>query len=205
MVVLLLLILTLTLLFLYVLLAPQKHKIPSSIPAPPAIPFFKHALLFPSTSSKKQFLYLHPLKQGKNLGVLHVFMDCMKKYGGVFQLQIGPTPPLLVFSNPKSVEHILGSTKHLDKALDYRFFHSWLGTGLLTSSGAKWKKHRRIITPTFHFKILEDFIHVFNATGDVLIESLRRECGKETFDIVPFFSLFALDAICGITISLFLF
>lgn len=105
--------------------------------------------------------------------------------------------PILVFANHKSVEHVLGSTKHLDKSVGYRFFHSWLGTGLLTSNGTKWKKHRRIITPTFHFKVLEDFVEVFESTGNILIEKLKGEVGKKSFNIVPFFGLFALDAICG--------
>lgn len=131
-------------------------------------------------------------------------MECLQEYGGVFQLQIGPTDPFLVFASPESIEFILASTKHLDKSLDYKFLHKWLGTGLLTSNGNKWKKHRRIITPAFHFKVLEEFIDVFNSTGDVLIKKLKTQVEKGSFDIVPFFSLFTLDAICGETLySLF--
>lgn len=124
-------------------------------------------------------------------------MEYLNDYGGVFQLQIGPTDPFLVFASPESIEFVLASTKHLDKSLDYRFFHKWLGTGLLTSNGSKWRKHRRIITPTFHFKVLEEFVDVFNTTGDVLIKKLWKQVGKGSFNIVPFFSLFTLDAICG--------
>lgn len=131
------------------------------------------------------------------LETFQVFMRFLKEYGGVFQLQIGITDPFLVCASPTSIESLLNSTKHLDKSPDYRFFHTWLGTGLLTSNGAKWKKHRRIITPAFHFKVLEDFVDVFNSTGDMLIENLKKQIGKGSFDIAPLFSLFALDAICG--------
>lgn len=112
-------------------------------------------------------------------------------------MQMGPIDPFLVFASPESIEYVLASTKHSEKSSDYEFFHRWLGTGLLTSNGSKWKKHRRIITPAFHFKVLEDFVDVFNGTGNVLIENLRKQIGKDSFNIVPFFSLFTLDAICG--------
>lgn len=37
--------------------------------------------------------------------------------------------------SPEDTEVILGSSKHLDKAIEYRFFQPWLGGGLLISSG----------------------------------------------------------------------
>lgn len=64
-------------------------------------------------------------------------------------------------------------------------------------SGKKWKKHRKIVTPAFHFKNLENFVGVFNAAGEVLVKKLRNEIGKESFDIFPFLSLYALDVISG--------
>lgn len=129
-------------------------------------------------------------------------MECLLKYGGVFQLQLGPNDPFVVFASPDSIEYVLASTKQLEKSIDYRFFHKWLGAGLLTSNGAKWKKHRRIITPAFHFKVLEDFVDVFNSTSDVLIQNLIKHVGEQSFNIAPLFSLYTLDAICG-KISMF--
>lgn len=65
--------------------------------------------------------------------------------------------------------------------------------------GEKWRKHRKLITPTFHFKILEQFVDVFNAQSEILVEKLQAEVGTESFDIQPFISLSALDIICGNT------
>lgn len=129
--------------------------------------------------------------------VLKVFTEYLRKYGGVYQIQVGPIPPNVVFASPKNVELVLSSTRHLDKSLDYNFLHNWLGMGLLTSTGTKWKKHRRIITPTFHFKVLEDFVEVFNLTGEIFIDKLRSEVGNTSFNIVPYLSLYTLDSICG--------
>lgn len=123
----------------------------------------------------------------------------------MFQLQFGSFFKFVVLSSPENVEAILANSKHLNKSHDYRFFHPWLGKGLLTSNGSMWKKNRRIITPAFHFKVLEEFFEVFNSAGEVLVQRLWNEVGKDSFDILPHISLFALDAICetamGISIN----
>lgn len=71
------------------------------------------------------------------------------------------------------------------------------GTGLLTSHGKKWFQRRKIITPTFHFKILEQFIDVFNRQSDILIEKLEQHVNKGAFNVYDNVTLFALDVICG--------
>ena len=53
-----------------------------------------------------------------------------------------------------------------------------------------------MLTPTFHFKILEDFVHVFNEQGAVLVEKLKETTGKQ-IDIFPFITSCTLDVICG--------
>jgi cytochrome P450 len=70
--------------------------------------------------------------------------------------------------------------------------------------GPKWKKHRRILTPAFHFQILEQFIDVFESGGNTLIQKLEKEVGKKSVDIYPFVTLCTLDIICGGFIDQFL-
>ena len=48
------------------------------------------------------------------------------------------------------------------------FFKPWLGTGLLLSTHQKWRVRRKLLTPAFHFRILEDALDVFNAQGQTL-------------------------------------
>ena len=62
--------------------------------------------------------------------------------------------------------------------------------------GGKWRQRRKLLTPTFHFKILEDFIHVFNEQGAVLAEKLKGKVGQE-FDVFPYITRCTLDVICG--------
>jgi len=72
-----------------------------------------------------------------------------------------------------------------------------LGLGLLTSTGPEWRKRRKMLTPAFHFKILEDFIPIMNEQSDVLISVLREATKKEFIDISDVIIPCTLDIICG--------
>nr|QZM07462.1 cytochrome P450 monooxygenase CYP4BN52 [Lasioderma serricorne] len=149
-----------------------------NIPGPPALPLLGSALDFPSTKV-----------------VLKRLMEYKQKYGKVYKVRIGPFIPQIVISDVKQLEVLLSSTNHISKSINYKFLDKWLGTGLLTSDEL-WRRHRKIITPTFHFKILEDFIDIFNNAGEILIEKLKKEVGKSSFNFYPYISLCALDIIC---------
>ncbi|KAF2895541.1 hypothetical protein ILUMI_10635 [Ignelater luminosus] len=122
-------------------------------------------------------------------------MGFQKQYGNLFKIMLG-NRPRLVICDPKAAEFLLGSTSILEKSYEYKFLHSWLGTGLLTSSGGKWKRQRKLITPTFHFQILEQFIGVFDSQSDILVKKLNKEVDQKAFDIYPYITLCALDIIC---------
>lgn len=55
---------------------------------------------------------------------------------------------------------------------------------------------RKILTPAFHFKILDEFVGVFDKQGKILIENLKKHDGK-IVDIFPIVALSTLDVICG--------
>lgn len=95
------------------------------------------------------------------------------------------------------LQGVLSSTKVITKSADYNFLKPWLGTGLLTSSGSKWLTRRKIITPAFHFGILEDFVSIFDKHTTILAEKLRKYEGQGDFDIFPLTALCTLDIICG--------
>ncbi|XP_077521035.1 cytochrome P450 4c3-like isoform X3 [Amblyomma americanum] len=124
---------------------------------------------------------------------------------GRFLMYIGFKPWLCVFK-AEYVEEVLSSNKILTKGQEYGLLHSWLGTGLLTSSGEKWRSRRRLLTPSFHFRILEDFMPTINKESMILAKKLgQRSRENETLDVVPLIALCTLDIICetimGSTIS----
>merc|ERR1712062_848938 len=69
------------------------------------------------------------------------------------------------YYHPEPIEEILSSTSMITKSDDYDYFVPWLGTGLLLSTNQKWHSRRKLLTPAFHFRILEDAMDVFNAQG----------------------------------------
>lgn len=107
----------------------------------------------------------------------------------------GPFPMVQLYKC-KVAEVLLSSPKHLDKSRDYNFLHPWLGTGLLTSTGKKWHSRRKLLTPAFHFKILEDFVEIFNSQSYTMLKKLKEKADGKPFDIFPTVTLCTLDIIC---------
>lgn len=102
-------------------------------------------------------------------------------------------PALQVTSAPV-VEQVI-NTKTIKKSVIYNFMKPWVNEGLITATGKKWALRRKIITPTFHFKILEEFLVIFNRQSEVLIGKLQEQSGKGDFDIYKYITLCALDII----------
>ncbi|CAH0554675.1 unnamed protein product [Brassicogethes aeneus] len=86
--------------------------------------------------------------------------------------------------SPEDMELVLTNMKHITKNKTYDFLQSWLGTGLLTSTGAKWQSRRKLLTPSFHFSILQEFLKTFNAESQSLVEVLKKECHKPYVNVV---------------------
>ncbi|KAB7499154.1 Cytochrome P450 4d2 [Armadillidium nasatum] len=114
--------------------------------------------------------------------------------GGLSRIWIGFTPYCLIYS-AKGAEVLLSNPKYLDKTVDYEAMQPWLGTGLLTSSGKKWQHRRKMLTPAFHFKILEDFVEVFNQKSSKFVSNLLEKADGKPFNIFPFITLCTLDII----------
>ncbi|XP_042897915.1 cytochrome P450 4V2 isoform X2 [Parasteatoda tepidariorum] len=91
---------------------------------------------------------------------------------------------------------ILNHSTEIKKAWFYDFLHPWLGFGLLTSHGEKWRHRRKQLTPAFHFSILKDFQPIFNKQSKILADILDKHTHDDFIDIVPFITLCSLDVIC---------
>ncbi|KAJ8943363.1 hypothetical protein NQ318_002596 [Aromia moschata] len=150
----------------------------SWIPQPPGLPLIGNSLQF-----------------GKSTDLLGILLRWTKQYGGLYQIQIAMRR-LIIITDYNFLEFLLPSTKILSKGQEYQFFKRWLGAGLLTATGDRWKKNRKIITPAFHFSILEGFIPTFEANDKILIDELEKEVDKDSVDIYPYITMCTLDIIC---------
>uniref|UniRef100_A0A1I8PDX4 Cytochrome P450 n=2 Tax=Stomoxys calcitrans TaxID=35570 RepID=A0A1I8PDX4_STOCA len=121
--------------------------------------------------------------------------DFIGKYGRVIRMW-GFNRLAIMSADIELNEQLLISNDHITKNRNYETLHQWLGKGLLISNGKKWHARRKIITPTFHFKILEQFVDVFERQSSLVLEILKeRADGKTVFDIYPFMCLLTLDII----------
>ncbi|XP_044752498.1 cytochrome P450 4c21-like isoform X2 [Coccinella septempunctata] len=118
----------------------------------------------------------------------------LMNYNGLFKFSVG-SRAILAASDHKFLEWILKSNKIIAKPEHFEVFKEWLGDGLLTSSGSHWKEHRRILSPAFHFKIIEDFLTVCHRKSEVLVQQLEAELDKDHCDVYPFFAKFTLENI----------
>ncbi|CAD7091457.1 unnamed protein product [Hermetia illucens] len=141
-------------------------------------------------------LHLFPLHDPP--GIFKVQNNLLRTYGKNIVLTRPILDASLVISNRQDIENLLANpnTKKAKKNVFYEQVEPWLGTGLLTSYGEKWFSRRKVITPSFHFSILDGFVDVMGKQSDILVQNLKERVGKGAVDINPMINAFALDVIC---------
>ncbi|XP_071578166.1 cytochrome P450 4C1-like isoform X3 [Temnothorax nylanderi] len=155
-IILLLLILILLISNYYVHYHGKKKRLINLIPGPSGYPIVGNAFQYLG-SRKEQWKFL--------ISLTDEFYPIGKVWGFFF--------PIISIRHPNDLETILSSTKHIEKSLLYDVLHPWFSNGLLTSGGAKWHSRRKILTPTFHFNILQQFIQILIEEETAMGTSLR--------------------------------
>lgn len=118
---------------------------------------------------------------------------------GYAVMWLGPLPIIALF-RPETAELLLSSNTNISKSIHYSFLTPWLGTGLLTSSKDKWRTRRKLLTPSFHFKILDSFVPIMAESMKQLIAVLDDVVDRKhglVDDLSKLMLLCALDVICG--------
>ncbi|XP_004518433.1 cytochrome P450 4d2 isoform X2 [Ceratitis capitata] len=150
------------------------------IPGPPLVPLLGNAL---------------EVGKWKTDEIIAKTFENRMKYGKIMRFWVLHQLTVIV-SDIKYLEFILSSQQLIKKSSFYDFLVCWLGRGLLLSTGRKWHARRKIITPTFHFKILEEFVEIFDQQSGVMVKKLKEQAdGKTAINIFPVVCLTALDII----------
>ncbi|KAF2885094.1 hypothetical protein ILUMI_21097 [Ignelater luminosus] len=155
---------------------------------PFALPFIGNALHF----------------AGSNHDILSNALKIANSYDSPVRVWLGQKL-FFAISKPHQLEVIMNSPNALEKDELYKHAEAIGGTGLFTASVPKWKRHRKIIMPTFNQKILDDFVEVFCEESQILVKQLEKVVGKGTFNVFHYVSRCTLDIICetamGVTVD----
>ncbi|EDW06367.1 probable cytochrome P450 4s3 [Drosophila mojavensis] len=127
--------------------------------------------------------------------ILNWLKELRLKHGPVFRIWLGKDL-VVFFSAPDDIKQLLSNNTLLTKSRNYQLLEPWLGKGLLTNSGESWHRRRKLLTPGFHFRILGEFKEPMEENCRILVNRLRAHANGEPFNIYPYITLFALDAIC---------
>jgi len=162
------------------------RRIVNRLPGPAGVPILGNANRFIGGNPKQ---------------ILHAMVTMVEESGswpfGMMRMWLAQNPYILAF-HPEIAEPVLNSSKHITKSFDYELFVPWLGRGLLISNGAKWTFRRKLLTPSFHFKVLNDYAKVMQEKCKTFQECLFAAVEKnpDGLNISPYISRLALDIIC---------
>lgn len=95
----------------------------------------------------------------------------------------GPQP-FLIATTPKSIESVLTNSQNLNKAFLYEMMKPWIGNGILMIEKGKWRSRRKVLTPAFHFRVLDDYAPIMNRRAREMIARLDT-MGTDFFDVIP--------------------
>uniref|UniRef100_A0A1I7XI86 Cytochrome P450 n=1 Tax=Heterorhabditis bacteriophora TaxID=37862 RepID=A0A1I7XI86_HETBA len=107
----------------------------------------------------------------------------------ICRIWLGPLPFVLLYG-PEECEAVLGSS------IKYAVFNTCQVKEAF-SDPDKWRPRRKLLTPTFHYDILKDFVEVYNRHARTLIEKFKKLSEKDTYtDIFHTVTYCTLDIIC---------
>ncbi|XP_072039842.1 cytochrome P450 4F4-like [Amphiura filiformis] len=166
-----------------ILLLQQRWKFQQALKSfpehPRGIPFLGHA---------KAFL------DGAR-GQLSDFDDIYDNNEKAMQVWMTPFKPGVVVYHPDSIRAVFKTAE--PKFQEYQFFIPWLGDGLVISTGKKWSRNRRLLTPAFHFDILKPYVKVFVESTNKLANKWKAECADSacSIEVMQDISLATLDSL----------
>lgn len=155
------------------------------------IDIFPGQKYYPIIGSTKAFI-----KAGRK-NFWQAYHERNTSFGRTFRSWLGYKPCLHI-TRPEHMEIILKNSENIDKGSNYRFMVPFLGNGLVLATGQHWHSHRKMISPTFHFTMLDKFTEVFSRRAQDLADFVKNtgKANGQFFDFYPHLTHVALDIIC---------
>ncbi|EEC15440.1 cytochrome P450, putative [Ixodes scapularis] len=158
-----------------------------------------------SLSCIKSFLQERRENKYATTRIFSIIRDLGKQYTGkLFKVYVGMTP-IVVLHTPDAVEALLTSNTNQKKPFLYHFIAPWLGNfNILLSTGETWRNRRKLMTPAFHVRVLDNYMSVFNESADLLVKHMCKvadEAPDEPIRLFKSMQKCAMDIIGEVTME----
>ena len=126
---------------------------------------------------------------------LATYAALQREYGDAIPIPVPPgfTHTFYLLNRPEYAEHVL--VQHQDnysRPFTYRPLRAFFGDGLLTSEGATWQRHRRLVQPVFSHRHIQSF-------GPAIVTAARKRFDQwtsgSTIDIAAEMRTLTMDVI----------
>ncbi|XP_057564838.1 cytochrome P450 4F2 [Hippopotamus amphibius kiboko] len=135
-----------------------------------------------------------PTEQG-----LRDLTQLVANYPQGYMVWLGPITPLVILCHPDTIRNVISASAAVapKDVIFYEILKPWLGDGLLLSAGDKWSRHRRMLTPAFHFNILKPYMKIFNDSVNIMHAKWQRLVaeGHARLEMFEHISLMTLDSL----------
>ncbi|XP_078575830.1 cytochrome P450 4F2-like [Branchiostoma floridae x Branchiostoma japonicum] len=156
---------------------------------------------FPGPARHWLLGHVHKFEPPDETGGLQWADDMAAEYVYGYPVWFGPVGYLNV-THPEYAKTILATTEPKDEFV-YRFIKPWIGDGLLVSHGQKWFRNRRLLTPAFHFGVLQPHTRLFSDSTNIMMAKWRQLGAGASIDVFEHVSLMTLDSMlkCALTVE----
>ncbi|EDV20731.1 uncharacterized protein TRIADDRAFT_31445 [Trichoplax adhaerens] len=112
--------------------------------------------------------------------------------------------PILSINHSKAAKAIIKASVPKGSWI-YAWVRPWLGRGLIFENGNRWKRNRRLLTPSFHYERLQSYLTVFNQCTDTIIQKwTERSQNNQSFNEFEDLTLLSFDSLlqCAFSVKI---
>ncbi|KXJ18513.1 cytochrome P450 4B1 [Exaiptasia diaphana] len=120
-------------------------------------------------------------------------LKCASLFKTAYRVWFGPFRSALIVCHPDTAGAVLIKNSPKERFF-YKFLFPFLGNGLGLQEGQQWESTRKLLTPSFHFKILQRYFPVFQESTQILMGKWSRAANGKV-ELFQDISLMTLDSI----------
>ncbi|ROI83826.1 Leukotriene-B(4) omega-hydroxylase 2 [Anabarilius grahami] len=149
--------------------------------------FNRRALRCFNQPPQRNWLMGHMGLMGHNEAGLQAVDDLVRRYVHSCAWYLGPFYNMVRLFHPDYIKSLLSASGHC----------------LLLQNGQEWSRHRRLLTPAFHFDILKKYVLIFNQSTNIMHTKWHRLLAKRqnSLDMFEHMSSMTLDSLLKCTFS----